>query len=116
MRITAQHARIAAVVLALAASGIFLVVPVSPTNNEPAELLISAGPRAAIFLLAPPVLAAAPLVVGPSRVRRIVTSAAAALLAATALLELLVVGWLYLPSALALVAAAVLRDHPSDAT
>ena len=107
--ISAQRARIAALVLALAVTVLLLVQPLSPTS-APREPLLSHGWRAWVFLIPPVVLTIVPLLVAAGRPRRVATGVCAALLVACAVLTLFVTGLLYFPTAAALVVAAFLRD------
>jgi len=107
---TASCARAAALGLTALPTAWLLVVPLSPTNNEPPTLLIRNGPWALLLLAVPMVLTITPLLVRPTRARRVVTAISAILLTLDALLVLMIVGWIYLPSAVALLSATVLRD------
>ena len=113
---TAQSARKAALGLTVLPTVWLLFTPLSPTNNEARTPLLENGPWALALLAVPLLLAITPLLVRPSRAQRVVTSVAAALLAADAILVLMIVGWIYLPAAIALLSASALRDPEPRAT
>ncbi len=77
-----------------------------------AKRLLQVDPRAAVVLAMPLLLSASPLVVRRRRARRSITFVAATLLSSLCVLGAMTIGLLFLPSALALWAAAIL-DGPA---
>jgi hypothetical protein len=126
---TAKHARILAALLAISATAYLSTVPIYASSTEvlsssrvgatasgAAKRLLEVSPRAIIFLALPLILTAAPLTPRLGRYRRTTTAVAAVLLGTVALLGMMTVGFLYLPAALALVAAARLPERSSHAS
>lgn len=110
----------------LVATAYFIVVPVyasrrvmisisaASTTSETvgAKRLLQIDPRAAVVLALPLLLSASPIVVRRCRARRAITFVAATLLSGLCVLGAMTIGLLFLPSALALWAAAIL-DGPA---
>lgn len=119
----------AAIGCSLVATAYFIVVPVhssrratiatSAASATPetvgAKRLLDVNPRAAVVLVMPLLLSASPLVVRRRRARRSITFVAATLLSGLCILGAMTIGLLFLPSALALWAAAIL-DGPAART
>lgn len=113
----------------LVATAYFIVVPVyssrratistsaasATSETVGAKLLLQVNPRAAVVLAIPPLLSASPLFVRRRRARRSITFVAATLLSGLCVLGAMTIGLLFLPSALALWAAAIL-DGPAART
>ena len=114
-RMNAQPARVTALVLATAATIFFLVAPVYASYDGGYRRLLEVAPRAVIVLLAPVPLTIVPLVVRPGRARRLATGITAVALFCAALLGMFIVGFFYMPSAVALLVAAVLPDRVAKA-
>ena len=109
----------------LVATAYFIVVPVyssrpatistsaasATSETVGAKRLLQVNPRAAVVLAMPLLLSASPLVVRRRRARRSITFVAATLLSGLCVLGAMTIGLLFLPSALALWAAAIL-DGP----
>ena len=110
----------------LVATAYFIVVPVyssrratistsaasATSETVGAKRLLQVSPRAAVVLAMPLLLSASPLVVRQRRARRSITVVAATLLSGLCVFGAMTIGLLFLPSALALWAAAIL-DGPA---
>jgi hypothetical protein len=116
LRLRAQHARLVAAALATAATVFFLIVPVYESSGGSPRRLLEVAPRALVVILIPPLLATIPVAPRSPRARRIGTAVAAVLLTVAALLGMFTVGFFYVPSAVALIAAALLPESDPRAS
>lgn len=112
---TAQHARILAVGLALTAIGYLLTVPVYATNTAARLRLLDVNRGAGLVLLVPIVVTTSPFCFERGTHRHDATMSAAAALTLACLIGSMSIGLHFVPATIALWIAAALREPASGA-